>query len=96
MTLLTLELLGDGSAVAETTHTLDLPLSFKSATLRAVDLHAPGTQLAQSWTKAQTGDTQSVPRDVYSPLYVDISGRRGTVLQQPRRWHTPTHIDSGR
>eukprot|EP01043_Picozoa_sp_COSAG02_P130616 COSAG02_NODE_68297_length_251_cov_0.546053_1_plen_30_part_10 len=30
MTLLALELLGDGSVVAETTHTLDLPLSFKS------------------------------------------------------------------
>ena len=42
MTLLTLELLGDGSAVAETTHTLSLPLSFKTATLRATDLHAPG------------------------------------------------------
>ena len=74
MTLLTLELLGDGSAVAETTHTLSLPLSFKTATLRAVDLHAPGTQLTQTWTKAQTGDNLGGSRDVYSPLYVDIEG----------------------
>ena len=74
MTLLTLELLGDGSADAETTHTLDLPLSFKSATLRAVDLHAPGTQLAHTWTKTQTGDGADASRDVYSPLYVDIEG----------------------
>lgn len=72
MTLLTLELLGDNDNVAETTHTLDLPLSFKTATLRAVDVHAPGTSLTHSWTKVQTGDTED--RDVYAPLYVDIEG----------------------
>eukprot|EP01046_Picozoa_sp_COSAG06_P089808 COSAG06_NODE_36168_length_450_cov_14.612536_1_plen_32_part_10 len=32
MTLLTLELLGDSTAIAETTHTLDFPLSFTTAT----------------------------------------------------------------
>ena len=43
MTLLTLELLGDSASNAETTHTLEFPLSFQTATLRAVDIHAPGT-----------------------------------------------------
>ena len=74
MTLLTLELLGDSTSIAETTHTLDFPVSFTTATLRAVDLHAPGSQLTQTWTKAQTGDGQSTSRDVYSLLYVDLDG----------------------
>ena len=74
MTLLTLELLGDSTAVAETTHTLDFPLSFTTATLRAVDLHAPGSQLTHTWTKAQTGDNLGTSMDVYSPLYVDLDG----------------------
>jgi hypothetical protein len=42
--------------VAEATFTLDTGVSFTSATLRAVDVHAPGSQLMQDWTKAQTGD----------------------------------------
>eukprot|EP01050_Picozoa_sp_SAG11_P000626 SAG11_NODE_21_length_25065_cov_3.589081_27_plen_176_part_00 len=74
MTLLTLELLGDSTAVAETTHTLDFPLSFTTATLRAVDLHAPGSQLTQTWTTTHSGDGQGSSRDVYSPLYVDLDG----------------------
>ena len=74
MTLLTLELLGDSTSVAETTHTLDFPLSFTTATLRAVDLHAPGSQLTQTWTTTHSGDGQGSSRDVYSPLYVDLDG----------------------
>ena len=56
MTLLTLELLGDSTSIAETTHTLDFPLSFKTAKLRAVDIHAPGSQLTKTWLKSATGD----------------------------------------
>ena len=71
MTLLALEILGDSTSSAETTHTLDHPLSFKTATLHAVDVHAPGSALTQSWTTAQTGDTSGSTRTVDSPLYVD-------------------------
>ena len=74
MTLLTLELLGDSTSIAETTHTLDFPLSFKTATLRAVDVHAPGSQLTKTWLKGATGDADGGSRDVYSPLYVDLDG----------------------
>ena len=74
MTLLALELLGDSTSIAQTTHTLDFPLSFTTATLRAVDLHAPGSQLSHTWNKAQTGDSQGTSVDVYSPLYVDLDG----------------------
>ena len=74
MTLLTLELLGDSSSIAQATHTLDFPVSFTSATLRAVDLHAPGSQLTHTWNKAQTGDNLGTSVDVYSPLYVDLDG----------------------
>eukprot|EP01043_Picozoa_sp_COSAG02_P127793 COSAG02_NODE_65194_length_258_cov_1.289308_1_plen_58_part_01 len=56
MTLLALEILGDSTSIAQTTHTLDFPVSFTTATLRAVDLHVPGTQSTHTWTKAQTGD----------------------------------------
>ena len=73
MTLLTLELLGDSTSIAETTHTLDFPLSFKTATLRAVDIHAPGSQLTKTWLKSATRDADSGSRDVYSP-YVDLDG----------------------
>ena len=74
MTLLTLELLGDSTSIAQTTHTLDFPLSFTTATLRAVDLHAPGSQLTHTWNKAQTGVSQVTSVDVYSPLYADLNG----------------------
>ena len=74
MTLLTLELLGDSTSIAQATHTLDFPVSFTSATLRAVDLHAPGSQLTHTWNKAQTGDNLGTSVDVYSPLYVDLDG----------------------
>ena len=74
MTLLALEILGDSTSIAQATHTLDFPLSFTTATLRAVDLHVPGTQSTHTWTKAQTGDSLGTSRDVYSPLYVDLDG----------------------
>ena len=73
MTLLVLEILGDSDAqVAEATHTFVSDLSFSKATLRAVALHAPGSQLTQDWTKAETGDALATTRTVHAPLYVDI------------------------
>jgi hypothetical protein len=49
---------------------------FLTTTLRAVDLHAPGSQLTHTWNKAQTGDNLGTSVDVYSPLYVDLDGLR--------------------
>ena len=74
MTLLVLELLGDNTKAGEATYTLRSELAFTTATLCAVDVHAPGSELTQSWTKTQTGDSAGGSRTVYSPLYVDIDG----------------------
>ena len=74
MTLLVLEVTGDNTAAAEASFTLGSSLSFSSATLRAIELHAPGSQLVQDWSKAQTGDAAGGSRAVNSPLYVDLDG----------------------
>ena len=86
MTLLVLEVTGDNTAAAEASFTLGSSLSFSSATLRAIELHAPGSQLVQDWSKAQTGDAAGGSRAVNSPLYVDLDGLAddGAVLFQTR------------
>ena len=86
MTLLVLEVTGDNTSAAEASFTLSDRLSFGSATLRAIELHAPGSELVQDWTKVQTGDNAGGTRAVYSPLYVDLDGLAddGAVLFQTR------------
>ena len=54
MTLLVLELLGGADDPAEASYTLTQPVSFTSAVLRAVDIHAPGPALSHSWNGTQT------------------------------------------
>ena len=48
MTLLTLELLGDSTSIAETTHTLDFPLSFN---LPAVAPPRPGRKFDENFIR---------------------------------------------
>ena len=55
MTLLVLEVTGDNTAAAEASFTLGSSLSFSSATLRAIELHAPGSQLVLAGGKADWG-----------------------------------------
>ena len=75
MVLIALELAGNDTAAPSYTFTLQHPLSYSTATLRAVDLHAPSVGLSQSWTAAQTGDGgYPSNRTAYAPLYVDIEG----------------------
>ena len=75
MVLIALELTGNDTAAPSYTFTLQSPLSYSTATLRAVDLHAPSVGLSQSWTAAQTGDGgYPSNRTAYAPLYVDIEG----------------------
>ena len=74
MTLLILEVTGDNTSAAEASFTLSDRLTFTSATLRAIEVHAPGSELVQDWTKGQTGDNTGGTRTVYSPLYVDLDG----------------------
>jgi hypothetical protein len=88
MVLLTLELLGDGDARPQGTYTLDLPVTYRKATLVAVDLHAPSTSLVETWSAAQTGDSS---RKAYAPIYVDIEGIAG---DSDVRIHTD-HADDG-
>ena len=55
--------------------------------MRAVDLHAPGSELVNEWSKVQTGDNAAGgTRTVYSPLYVDLDGLAddGAVLFKTR------------
>ena len=84
MTLLVLEVTGDNTSAAEASFTLSDRLSFGSATLRAIELHAPGSELVQDWTKVQTGDNAGGTRTVYSPLYVDLDGL-GRIIYVPGR-----------
>ena len=74
MTLLILELLGDATTAAEATYTIGTDISFTTATLRAIDVHAPGAMLTELWNKAQTGDLFGTSRDVSSTLYIDLDG----------------------
>ena len=75
MVLIALELTGNDTAAPSYTFTLQSPLSYSTATLRAVDLHAPSVGLSQSWTAAQTGDGgYPSNRTAYAPLYVDSEG----------------------
>ena len=73
MTLLVLELLGGADDPAEASYTLTQPVSFTSAVLRAVDIHAPGPALSHSWNGTQTGQSGNT-RTAYAPLYVDLDG----------------------
>lgn len=78
MTLLVFELLGGADDPAEATYTLTQPVTFTSATLRAVDIHAAGPEggpLSDLWTNTEMGQASPTPkRYAYSPLYVDIDG----------------------
>ena len=47
MTLLILELLGDATAAAEATYAIGTDIAYTTATLRAIDLHAPGAMLTE-------------------------------------------------
>ena len=51
MTLLVLELLGGADDPAEASYTLTQPVTFTSAVLRAVDIHAPGPSDAMATTR---------------------------------------------
>jgi hypothetical protein len=86
MTLLVIELTGDNTTAAEASFTLSDRLEFGSATLRAIELHAPGSELVQDWNKVQTGDNAGGTRAVYSPLYIDLDGLAddGAMLFQTR------------
>jgi hypothetical protein len=72
MTLLVLELLGGADDPAEASYTLTQPVTFTSAVLRAVDIHAPGPALSHSWNGTQTGQAGNT-RTAYAPLYVDLT-----------------------
>ena len=73
MTLLVLELLGGADNPAEASYTLTQPVTFTTAVLRAVDIHAPGPGLTWTWNGTQTGQVGNT-RTAYAPLYVDLDG----------------------
>ena len=83
MTLLVLEVTGDNTAAAETSFTLSDRLSFGAATLRAIELHAPGSELVQDWTKVQTGDTAGGTRADGNAAIARYEQRRVSDAQAP-------------
>ena len=82
MTLLILELLGDATTAAEATYTIGTDIAFTTATLRAIDVHAPGAMLTELWNKAQTGD-RAIPvmLKTYHLISVITSNLSDTGLQ---------------
>jgi len=72
--LLTLEMTGDDTGIAQRQFVLPYDLSFTRCTLQTVDVNVAGTETSDLWNKNETDDGDTATRDVYAPLYLAIDG----------------------
>ena len=73
--LLTLEMTGDDTGIAQRQFTLPYDLSFRKCTLHSIDVNLAGADTGSDlWSKTETDDLASGGREVYAPLYLAIEG----------------------